>query len=162
MPPAESLKAGDGRAQYTARAAKALPDSVINTTGVARARALVERDGVIMLDTQAPGGESLVFSGRINLGAAAAPAAPGAGSIIYRGSVDLSSPARMSGPVFLTLGDVAAPAQQQALQLTRPAARDIFPTDSVAKQIDYGFAGSVGPLPAYPHKLQKTGISLPE
>ncbi|MBS0335597.1 MAG: hypothetical protein JSS40_02045, partial [Proteobacteria bacterium] len=37
-----------------------------------------------------------------------------------------------------------------------------FDTDSVAQQINYGFAGNVGVSPAFEHRLLELGISVPE
>ncbi|HYN12736.1 MAG TPA: hypothetical protein VET51_08850 [Burkholderiales bacterium] len=38
---------------------------------------------------------------------------------------------------------------------------DTFGTDSVAEQVDYGFAGDVGTTPPMDHRLEDTGISVP-
>jgi hypothetical protein len=36
-----------------------------------------------------------------------------------------------------------------------------FGTDSVAEQVDYGFAGDVGATPPMDHRIDESGISLP-
>ena len=41
------------------------------------------------------------------------------------------------------------------------ALKDAQSTDSVAKQIDYGFAGDVGTTPPMDHRIDETGISTP-
>jgi hypothetical protein len=35
-------------------------------------------------------------------------------------------------------------------------------TDSIAKQIDYGFARDVGTTPPMDHRIDETGISIPD
>ena len=50
---------------------------------------------------------------------------------------------------------------------TRPrrsvnSAANTFGTDSVAEQVEYGFAGDVGTLPPIDHRLQGVGISVPK
>ena len=42
------------------------------------------------------------------------------------------------------------------------ALKDAQSTDSVAKQIDYGFAGDVGTTPPMDHRIDETGISTPD
>ena len=37
-----------------------------------------------------------------------------------------------------------------------------FDTDSVAQQINYGFAGDVGVSPPMNHTIDQTGVSVPE
>jgi hypothetical protein len=52
-------------------------------------------------------------------------------------------------------------AQAAAIQAAAEEAANTFGTDSVAEQIEYGFAGDVGTLPPMDHRLQGVGISVP-
>jgi len=46
-------------------------------------------------------------------------------------------------------------------QIARAALLDAQETDSVQKQIEYGFAGDVGTTPPMDHRIDETGISVP-
>ena len=48
-----------------------------------------------------------------------------------------------------------------AAALAAAEAADVFGTDSVAQQVEYGFAGDVGTLPPIDHRLQGVGIRVP-
>jgi len=53
-------------------------------------------------------------------------------------------------------------AQASATSEAAKEAANTFGTDSVAQQIEYGFAGDVGVLPPIDHRLQGVGISVPK
>jgi len=52
-------------------------------------------------------------------------------------------------------------AQAAATAAAAEEAAKTFGTDSVAEQIEFGFAGDVGTLPPMDHRLQGVGISVP-
>jgi fibronectin-binding autotransporter adhesin len=62
------------------------------------------------------------------------------------------------GTVITIVGSISATVSQIASQ----ALKDAQSTDSVAKQIDYGFAGDVGTTPPMDHRIDETGISTPD
>src|SRR6185436_11357998 len=53
-------------------------------------------------------------------------------------------------------------AQNSASAAAADEAANTFGTDSVAEQVEYGFAGDVGTLPPIDHRLQGVGISVPK
>jgi hypothetical protein len=53
-------------------------------------------------------------------------------------------------------------AQAAAVAAAAEEAANTFGTDSVAEQIEFGFAGDVGVLPPIDHRLQGVGISVPK
>ncbi|HEY6965916.1 MAG TPA: hypothetical protein VI229_00480 [Burkholderiales bacterium] len=57
---------------------------------------------------------------------------------------------------------VISSAQASATAAAAKEAANTFGTDSVAQQIEYGFAGDVGVLPPIDHRLQGVGISVPK
>jgi hypothetical protein len=57
---------------------------------------------------------------------------------------------------------VISAAQASATSAAAKEAANTFGTDSVAQQIEYGFAGDVGVLPPIDHRLQGVGISVPK
>jgi hypothetical protein len=59
-------------------------------------------------------------------------------------------------------GAAASTASATAAQSAAKEAANTFGTDSVAEQIEYGFAGDVGTLPPIDHRLQGVGISVPK
>jgi hypothetical protein len=62
----------------------------------------------------------------------------------------------------LQAGQAASAAQTTAASATVQEANETFGTDSVAEQVEYGFAGDVGTTPPMDHRLDETGISVPE
>jgi hypothetical protein len=62
------------------------------------------------------------------------------------------------GTVLTIVGSIGSTVAQIATQ----ALKDAQSTDSVAKQIDDGFAGDVGTTPPMDHRIDETGISVPE
>jgi hypothetical protein len=58
-------------------------------------------------------------------------------------------------------GQAASAAQGSAAAATVEEANETFGTDSVAEQVEYGFAGDVGTTPPMDHRLEETGISVP-
>ena len=59
-------------------------------------------------------------------------------------------------------GVVISSAQASAVAAAADEAANTFGTDSVAEQVEYGFAGDVGTLPPMDHRLQGVGISVPK
>jgi hypothetical protein len=53
-------------------------------------------------------------------------------------------------------------AQASATAAAADEAANTFGTDSVAEQVEYGFAGDVGTLPPMDHRLQGVGIAVPK
>jgi hypothetical protein len=52
--------------------------------------------------------------------------------------------------------------QGTAAAAVSEAAKAGFDTDSVAQQINYGFVGDVGVAPPFQHRIDETGVSVPE
>jgi hypothetical protein len=77
----------------------------------------------------------------------------GAVDIFFNG-VNLGSSATTVSTITGSIGANVAQIAAQALQ-------DALDTDSVTKQIDYGFAGDVGTTPPMDHRIDETGISTP-
>jgi hypothetical protein len=57
---------------------------------------------------------------------------------------------------------VGQTAQSAIAQVIAGEAANTFGTDSVAEQIEYGFAGDVSTAPPMAHRLTGTGIGTPE
>ena len=72
------------------------------------------------------------------------------------GGLTIGGPA--CGTVITIVGSISSTVSQIASQ----ALKDAQSTDSVAKQIDYGFAGDVGTTPPMDHRIDETGISTPD
>jgi len=62
----------------------------------------------------------------------------------------------------LTVQNTISAAQAAATAAAANEAANTFGTDSVAQQIEYGFAGDVGVLPPMDHRLTGVGISVPK
>jgi hypothetical protein len=75
---------------------------------------------------------------------------------VYFNGACIGGPA--CGTVIAIVGSINASVSQIAAQ----ALKDAQATDSVAKQIDYGFAGDVGTTPPMDHRIDETGISTPD
>jgi len=75
---------------------------------------------------------------------------------VYFNGACIGGPA--CGTVIAIVGSIGASVSQIASQ----AVKDAQSTDSVAKQIDYGFAGDVGTTPPMDHRIDETGISTPD
>lgn len=58
--------------------------------------------------------------------------------------------------------NAASTAAANAAAVAAQEAKNTFGTDSVAEQIEYGFAGDVGNLPPMDHRLLGVGISVPK
>jgi len=67
----------------------------------------------------------------------------------------------VGGPACGTVIAVTASIGASVSQIAAQALKDAQSTDSVAKQIDYGFAGDVGTTPPMDHRIDETGISTP-
>jgi len=76
-------------------------------------------------------------------------------NVIFNGAC-IGGPA--CGTVIAIVGSISSTVSQIASQ----ALKDAQSTDSVAKQIDYGFAGDVGTTPPMDHRIDETGISTPD
>jgi hypothetical protein len=61
------------------------------------------------------------------------------------------------GAVVVIVGTIGGTIAQIAAQ----ALQEAQDTDSVQKQIDYGFEGEVGTTPPMDHRIDETGISTP-
>ena len=61
-----------------------------------------------------------------------------------------------------TVTTIVSSAQAAATAAAAGEAANTFGTDSVAEQVEYGFAGDVGVLPPMDHRLEGTGISVPK
>jgi len=68
----------------------------------------------------------------------------------------------ISGPACAGVTAVTGSIGATVAQIAAQALKDALDTDSVAKQIDYGFAGDVGTTPPMDHRIDETGISTPE
>jgi hypothetical protein len=68
----------------------------------------------------------------------------------------------ISGPACAGVFSVTASIGSSVSQIAAQALKDAQSTDSVAKQIDYGFAGDVGTTPPMDHRIDETGISTPD
>jgi hypothetical protein len=73
---------------------------------------------------------------------------------IFFNGVNLGASATVVQSITGSIGASVAQIAAQALQ-------DALDTDSVQKQIDYGFAGDVGTTPPMDHRIDETGISTP-
>jgi hypothetical protein len=98
-------------------------------------------------------------AGSWNLTGAPQPATFGASNananVFFNGAC-VGGPA--CGTVITITGSIGATVSQVATQ----ALQEALDTDSVQKQIDYGFAGDVGTTPPMDHRIDDTGISTPQ
>ena len=62
----------------------------------------------------------------------------------------------------LTATATVSSVQGTAAAAVSEAAKAGFDTDSVAQQINYGFAGDVGVAPPFEHRIGETGVSVPD
>ena len=62
----------------------------------------------------------------------------------------------------LLAGSTVSTVQGSAAVAVAEASKVGFDTDSVAQQINYGFAGDVGVSPPMNHTIEETGVSVPE
>ena len=67
-----------------------------------------------------------------------------------------------AGVGTVTANLATSAAQSSATAAAADEAANTFGTDSVAEQVEYGFAGDVGTLPPMDHRLQGVGISVPK
>jgi hypothetical protein len=70
--------------------------------------------------------------------------------------------AAISGNVVNATQQSAGAIGSTVNQIATQALQDALDTDSVQKQIDYGFAGDVGTTPPMDHRIDETGISTPQ
>ncbi len=68
----------------------------------------------------------------------------------------------IGGPACGTVITIVGSISSTVSQISSQALKDAQSTDSVAKQIDYGFAGDVGTTPPMDHRIDETGISTPD
>jgi hypothetical protein len=107
------------------------------------------------LTVTGPNGSQWLFLGGVGSNSAAVPQGSGIGvCTAVNGCLTLTT-SQAQG--LQTASLAAANASSQASS----DAANIFGTDSVAEQIEYGFAGDVGSLPPIDHRLQGVGISVP-
>jgi hypothetical protein len=100
----------------------------------------------------APG--SYVFGGSMAANTAAA-------SPVDQISVSVGGTLKAVGQLQASF-NAATIASANAAAEAAQSASSVFGTDSVAEQIEYGFAGDVGTLPPIDHRLQGVGISVPK
>ena len=62
----------------------------------------------------------------------------------------------------LLAGSTVSTVQSSAAVAVAEASKVGFDTDSVAQQINYGFAGDIGVSPPMNHTIDETGVSVPE
>jgi hypothetical protein len=69
----------------------------------------------------------------------------------------------VSGLNFITsiTGNLTSTVGGTVAQIGAQALKAAFDTDSVADQVDNGFAGDVGTTPPMDHRLEESGISTP-
>jgi hypothetical protein len=75
-------------------------------------------------------------------------------NIIYNGSA-------ISGAAVVAIGQSGSVIASTLAQIARAALLETQDTDSVQKQMAYGFAGDVGTTPPMDHRIDETGISVP-
>jgi hypothetical protein len=76
--------------------------------------------------------------------------------------VTVGTQTAIAGAADLFSTSVAASGQASAVAAAADEAANTFGTDSVAEQVEYGFAGDVGVLPPMDHRLRGVGISVPK
>ena len=77
-------------------------------------------------------------------------------------NVQVSGATQVASLASITIGNTISAAQGAATAAAADEASKTFGTDSVAEQVEYGFAGDVGTLPPMDHRLQGVGISVPK
>jgi hypothetical protein len=77
-------------------------------------------------------------------------------------SVSIAGAAQIVSTALQAASNSASAAQNSASAAAADEAANTFGTDSVAEQVEYGFAGDVGTLPPIDHRLQGVGISVPK
>jgi hypothetical protein len=75
-------------------------------------------------------------------------------NIFYNGSP-------ISGAAVVAINQSGSVIASTLAQIARAALLEAQDTDSVQKQIAYGFAGDVGTTPPMDHRIDETGISVP-
>jgi hypothetical protein len=161
-----SVNSGTGQLvlQATNIAAGQIIGSGVGGTGMSAIVRLLSPNPVSGLDIQFPNANNIEVTG-------------GTGPWVLTGPLVLSNPVKFAGfsppNLVITMNganvadiNLAAQSAQSAAQATAAAAAadqaaDIFGTDSVAQQVEYGFAGDVGTLPPIDHRLQGVGIRVP-
>jgi hypothetical protein len=107
------------------------------------------------LTVTGPNGSQWLFGGGVSSNSAAVPQGSGIGvCTAVNGCLTLTA-SQAQGLSTASLASANAAAQAAG------EAADIFGTDSVAQQVEYGFAGDVGALPPIDHRLQGVGIRVP-
>jgi hypothetical protein len=107
------------------------------------------------LTVTGPNGSQWLFGGSVGANSAAVPEGSGIGvCTAVNGCLTLTT-SQAQGLSTASLASANAAAQAAG------EAADIFGTDSVAQQVEYGFAGDVGTLPPIDHRLQGVGIRVP-
>jgi hypothetical protein len=109
------------------------------------------------------------FSGSLTLTGAAAnwnlAGGSTAGSFLTTSNginVQVQGATQVASLASVTIGNTISAAQGAATAAAADEASKTFGTDSVAEQVEFGFAGDVGALPPMDHRLQGVGISVPK
>ena len=76
-------------------------------------------------------------------------------------NVSIAGAVQVASVSSLTQSFAVSAAQASASAAAAQEAANTFGTDSVAEQIEFGFAGDVGTLPPMDHRLQGVGIRVP-
>jgi hypothetical protein len=83
------------------------------------------------------------------------------------GRTDPNIGVQVNGVTFLAnlvqiqAGNVAGSVSAAAAAVIVDEANKTFGTDSVAEDVEYGFAGEIGATPPMDHRIDESGISLP-
>jgi hypothetical protein len=83
-------------------------------------------------------------------------------SDIGRITISVGGATQIASLADVTIGQTISAAQASSVAAAADEAAKTFGTDSVAQQVEFGFAGDVGNLPPMDHRLQGVGISIPK
>jgi hypothetical protein len=171
-----AVNTGSGAISLTGTSIVSYLGGMVQTTGL---MTLTASNGIVApylllnadnLDLQGTALDWLFATGTNPVGAPSARTAPGEKPATFT-SISATDPGFsagvFAGPTWVASSSStrAAAAASTAAATAAAAAADeaanTFGTDSVAEQIEYGFAGDVGTLPPIDHRLQGVGISVP-
>jgi filamentous hemagglutinin family protein len=131
--------------------------AVLNSAACANLNSNVD---ITMLDVSVGG--MLLLTGNANSwNLTGAPLPSGFGASNANANVFFNG-ACVGGPACGTVITIIGSIGGTVTQIANQALQDALDTDSVQKQIDYGFAGDVGTTPPMDHRIDETGISTPE
>ena len=75
--------------------------------------------------------------------------------------VQIAGTTFLANLVQIQAGNVIASVAGAAAAVIVDEAKKTFGTDSVAEDVEYGFAGEIGSTPPMDHRIDESGISLP-